>query len=297
MDPLNQIRLSPIMNISSGNPDVKIALIDGPLDYTHIAFHGSKIRSVKESHFAACKSTSSIACRHGTFVAGILSASRASSAPAICPGCTLLIRPVFIEKNQRTNNTGVNNDIFPSTGPNELSDAIIEVVKGGAHIINLSLGLSTSSVTIYPTLQEAYDYARKHEVIIVAASGNQGNIGGTSLIDNQWVIPVAACNENGLLEPTSNIGRSLGLRGLMAPGVNILSTFAGGGYIQMSGTSFAVPFVTGGLALLLSIFPKASAADVVSSIRPSVSTYGQRKSIIPRLLDIESAYNTLKHLI
>jgi subtilisin family serine protease len=200
--------------------------------------------------------------------------------------------------NQRANNTGLNNDnIFPSTVPNELSDAIIEVVKGGAHIINLSLGLSTSSLTIYPTLQEAYNYARKHQVIIVAASGNHGNIGGISLIDNQWIIPVAACNESRLLDPTSNFGRSLGLRGLIAPGVNIRSTSAGGGYIQMSGTSFAVPFVTGGLALLLSIFPKASAADVVMSIRPSVSSSGHRKSIIPQLLDIESAYNNLKHLI
>ena len=60
--------------------------------------------------------------------------------------------------------------------------------------------------------------------IIVAASGNQGNIGSISLIHNQWIIPVAACNEYGRLDPMSNFGPSIGIRGLMAPGINITST-------------------------------------------------------------------------
>ncbi len=38
---------------------------------------------------------------------------------------------------------------------------------------------------------------------------------------------------------------------LVAPGVNITTTAAGGGYVQVSGTSFATPFVTGGAALLM----------------------------------------------
>ena len=149
----------------------------------------------------------------------------------------------------------------------------------------------------YPTLQEAYDYARRHEAIILAASGNQGNIGGISLLNNQWVIPVAACNENGLLDPISNFGRSIGIRGLMAPGISITSTSSGGGYIQMSGTSFAVPFVTGALALLWSVFPKAKTVEVIRAIRPVVSSQGHRKSIIPPLVDIEAAYHALKRIM
>src|SRR5215212_10685283 len=98
MDPLNQIRLQSLMKLSTGNPDIRIGLIDGPLDYTHPAFQGSRIRSVKESQLAACKNASSIACRHGTFVGGILCAKRGLSAPAICPGCTLLLRPIFLDK-------------------------------------------------------------------------------------------------------------------------------------------------------------------------------------------------------
>lgn len=38
---------------------------------------------------------------------------------------------------------------------------------------------------------------------------------------------------------------------LVAPGVDVISTKAGGGYGQFTGTSFATPFVTGGAALLM----------------------------------------------
>lgn len=299
MDPLDQVGLSSIMSISSGNPDVKIGLIDGPLEYTHADFQGSRIRAIKESQLAACRNASSVACKHCTFVAGILCAKRGSSAPAICPGCTLLLRPVFIEEPQRTDNKGANEAlIFPSTTAEELSDAIIEVVDGGARVINLSLGLSTSSLITYPILQEAYDYACQHETILLAASGNQGNIGGISLLNNKWIVPVAACNENGLIDPISNLSSSIGIRGLMAPGVSITSTSSGGGYLQMSGTSFAVPFVTGTLALLWSIFPNTTAAQVLYAIRKAAASANNRgRSIVPPLLNAEKTLRLLEKSI
>jgi subtilisin family serine protease len=48
----------------------------------------------------------------------------------------------------------------------------------------------------------------------------------------------------------------------MAPGVNIKSAYPRGQYVQMSGTSFAAPFVTRAIALLWSIFTKATAAEI-----------------------------------
>jgi subtilisin family serine protease len=280
------------MNASSGSQNITIGLVDGPVDFDHPAFQESTIRAVKESQLAACKNAGSIACKHGTFVAGILCAKRGLPVPAICPGCTLLLRPIFMDETVGNNSKDIT---FPSSRPEELSEAIIEVVNSGAHIINLSLGLSTSSLIRYPILQEAYDYARKHGTIIVAATGNQGNIGSISLLDNEWIIPVAACNEYGQLDPISNFGPSIRYHGLMAPGMNITSTNSGGGCTKMSGTSFAAPFVTGSIALFWSIFPKTTPTELIRAIRLTASRQSHR-SIIPPLLNVEATYHLLQNV-
>jgi len=301
MDLSTQTKLSSLMEITEGDSNIIIGLIDGPVNLTHPAFHGSKIKAVRESQPIVCKNANSISCRHGTFIAGILCAKREVAAPAICPGCTLLIRPIFVEqiKNDTTSKIKGYDDSFtylPNSNPEELSDAIIEIVNKGTKIINLSLGLSSSSLVTYSKLQEAYDYARKQGVIIVAATGNQGSIGRRSLLENEWIIPVVACDERGQFNPISNIGLSIGKRGLMAPGIDISSTSASGGYIRLSGTSFAAPFVTGALSLLWSIFPQASAGQLIYSIRMNNSNHGNR-SIIPPLLNVEVAYQILERML
>jgi subtilisin family serine protease len=148
-------------------------------------------------------------------------------------------------------------------------------------------------LTVYDKLQQAYDYALQKGAIIVVAAGNQGNIGNISLINHQWLIPVASCDEDGRLDPMSNFGPSIGNRGLMAPGVNIRSAYPGGQYTHMSGTSFAAPFVTGSIALLWSIFPNATATAIIQSITRATSN---RRSIIPPLLNVEAAWNKLKNM-
>src|SRR5438128_805779 len=95
MDPLNQIRLQSLMNISSGDKDVKIGIIDGPVDINHSAFQVSNIKTVRDSQLNSCKNANSIACAHATFVVGILCARRGLTAPAICPNCEIILNPIF----------------------------------------------------------------------------------------------------------------------------------------------------------------------------------------------------------
>lgn len=290
MDPLIQTRLQSLMKLSSGNPDVIIGVIDGPVDFSHAAFNASKIRTVKDSQIGVCKNANDIACTHGTFVAGILCAKRGLSAPAICPDCKILLNTIFKETPNNSRNSDVT---FPSATSEELSNAIIETIDAGAKIINLSLGLSTSSLTSYDNLRGAYNYALQKGVIIVVATGNQGSIGNTSLINHNWVIPVCACDENGRLNSMSNFGPSIGNRGLMAPGMNIKSVYPGGQYTHMSGTSFAAPFVSGAIALLWSIFTNVTASLIKHAIVTSASN--QRRRLIPPLLNAEETYRLLKN--
>jgi subtilisin family serine protease len=53
MDPLNQIRLYPLINISRGQPDITIGVIDGPVDFSHPAFQESNIDTVENFQLSA----------------------------------------------------------------------------------------------------------------------------------------------------------------------------------------------------------------------------------------------------
>jgi subtilisin family serine protease len=280
--PLRLIRALDLMEVTSGDPLIRVGIIDGPIDGTHPALSRMRTIVAKGDNSVLCTFKNSIACIHGTFIAGILGATRGYAAPAMCPDCTFIVRPIFLE--------GASTSLdFPSTSPNKLADAIIDVVDAGAKIVNLSAGLASSSLKRYPSLITAYDYARSRGVLVVMAAGNQGYMGYLSLLSDPWIIPVASCNEEGKFYSESNFGPTIGRRGLMAPGINIISSIPGDRqYAQMSGTSTAAAFVTGALALLWSAFPKANPSLLRNALFAHVN--GDRyKGIIPRILNVEMA--------
>ncbi len=97
MLPTELVKLPALMERNSGIPEVKIGLIDGPVVTQYASLAAGHLREIPGNNGASCTQANSVACLHGTFVAGILSAKRNSSAPAICPNCTLLIRPIFTD--------------------------------------------------------------------------------------------------------------------------------------------------------------------------------------------------------
>lgn len=286
MNPLELVKLTQLMKLTGGKPDVVIGLIDGPVVINHPHLAGENIRVLPGEGSGSCTTANSIACAHGTFVAGVLSANRDSPAPSICPGCTLLIRPIFLESAQV--------DQMPKANPEELAAAIMDTIKAGAHVINLSAALTQSAARDEHALEEALDLAAMHRVIIVVAAGNQGMIGSTVITRHPSVIPVVGCDQRGYPLGYSNLGHSIGRQGLTAPGDNIVSLGADGSSLALSGTSAAAPFVTGAIALLYSIFPKSTAGEIKSSVLRA--SYIRRTSVIPPLLDAWTAYQDLARL-
>ena len=284
---LDFIRLRALMDRTSGRAEIRVGLIDGPVLLTHSDLASQNIQEVHGNLPGTCASAKSAACLHGTFVAGMLAARRGSAAPAICPGCTLLVRPIFSE-------TSPANGDMPSATPEELAEAIADCTNAGARVLNLSAALVQPSSKGEHQLQEALDYAAAHEAISVAAAGNQGTLGSSVITRHPSVIPVAACDLRGSPLRESNLGRSIGNRGLMAPGEGVTSLGTNGEPQTLGGTSAAAPFVTGTIALLWSEFPRARA----SQIRLAVTQTGlaRRRAIAPPLLDAWAAYQTLNSI-
>ena len=103
------------------------------------------------------------------------------------------------------------------------------------------------------------------------------------------MIPVAACDTYGRPINQSNLGNSIGRRGLSAPGDSITSLgVEGGKLLTLGGTSAAAPFVTGTIALLRSEFPTATAAELKYAITQAYES--KRTTIIPPLSDAWASY-------
>lgn len=283
-DPLDLVKLGPLMERSSGRPETAIGLIDGPVATDHKDLSHTNIREIPGRLRGTCTRANSTACMHGTFVAGILSARRGCQAPSIAPGCTLLVRPIFAEGTSA-------NGHMPSATPDELAAAIIDCINADAHIINLSSALAQPSSKGEKKLEEALDHSAKRGVIVVAAAGNQGTVGSSAITRHPWVIPVVGCDLRGRPIGYSNFGNSIGRRGLSAPGDGITSLGTNAKSPTFGGTSAAAPFVTGAIALLKSIFPNATAAELkIALTRAHVLG---RSTVVPPLLDAWAAYQVM----
>jgi subtilisin family serine protease len=197
----------------------------------------------------------------------------------------LLVRPVFTEWSASSGQ-------LPAATPQELASAMIECIEAGARCINLSLALAQPSSQEERDLERVLDYAARRGVIIAAAAGNQGTLGSTAITRHSWVIPVIACDLRGRPTGDSNLGMSIGRRGLSAPGGAITSLGTDGEDVTLGGTSVATPFVTGAIALLWSEFPRAAATEVKFAITQPHSMH--RNTVVPPLVNAWAAYQFMK---
>jgi thermitase len=161
-----------------------------------------------------------------------------------------------------------------SKGKGSTSDAIDGIdyaVKNGAKIINCSFGSSSKS----SALHDAVDYAQDHNVLLVVAAGNDGeNIDKNptypaSFTDSN-ILAVAASTDEDTLASFSNFGSTA--VDVAAPGDNVYSTYKGGGYRYLSGTSMAAPYAAGTAAMLRKQESDATYGDLRYAIRHKVDT-------------------------
>lgn len=172
---------------------------------------------------------------HGTHVAGIVAAAgRAGKSLGTAPEVNL-----YAVKALNEDGEGFVSDII---------EGINWCVKNRMNVINMSFGVLGSESS--DTLHNAIKRAAKQGIVIVASAGNEGRSSGA--IDEpasfKETIAVAATTKANKIATFSSRGSGISVS---APGENILSTWLGGKYEKLSGTSMASPHVAGGAALLL----------------------------------------------
>ncbi len=181
---------------------------------------------------------------HGTHVAGIIAAvaNNGLGVAGVAPGAKVL--PVKVLDGR-----GSGSDV-------DLEIGIREAVDRGARVINLSLGSETRDAGV----RDAILYALSRDVIVVAASGNDGP-NGTAKYPAAEEDPLAVTAVGQTYEAPSFAQRG-GYIDVSAPGVQIYGTVRGDAYAYLSGTSMAAAFVSGLAALVRAAQPGLTAPQV-----------------------------------
>ena len=256
-------------NITTGSPDIVVAVIDTGVDRTHpdlianIASNPAEIPGngvdddgngyvddVNGWNFSANTNDPTDLNGHGTHVSGTIAASGNNNIGVVGVARSSRILPV---------------QFLSAAGVGYTSDAIAAVNYArirGARLINASWGGGGYSILLHD--QIAQFISDNHGLFVAAAGNNASNndVAPTypACYDLPGIVAVAATTSSDDLAFFSNYGRTT--VDVSAPGSNILSSYLNSGYAFASGTSMATPHATGALALLFSRNPGLSGSDI-----------------------------------
>jgi subtilisin family serine protease len=153
----------------------------------------------------------------------------------------------------------------------DIASAIRYAADNGAKVITMSFAGQYSRFSI--STERAIDYAYRQGCVLVAAAGNNNTDDLVFPASYEQVIAVSAIDQNDLKAEFSNFGSYVDF---CAPGVNIASTGNDGNWYFGDGTSFAAPFVSGLIALILSNNPDLTNEEVITKLRVSVEDLGEQ---------------------
>jgi membrane-anchored mycosin MYCP len=188
---------------------------------------------------------------HGTMVTSIIAAQPVAGEPfaGVAPGATIV--PI----KQTDSSQDKNGDA------DGIGRGIEAAIAAHARVANLSVFVLAPS----PLLERAVADAARAKLVLVAAAGNNGQNGNPRTYPAAYstkypnVIAVGATDAQDVIAPFSEYGDYLDVA---APGAQVDTASALTGYLRNDGTSFAAPFVTGTVALMLSAHPDMSPAAV-----------------------------------
>jgi len=239
------MRLPQTWRNAQGSSNVRVAILDTGIDYTHVELEGL-VDLDSGYNFSSDDETDFMDRQmHGTHVAGIVGAKANNSRGLAGVMWDVEMLPVkVLDDNGMGDEWSVAQGILHSAGLR--NDSKIQA----ADVINMSLGMHSSETP--ELIEDAVNKAANAGVVIVAASGNSGDndIAYPAKFDEVIAVGALSNNESGppVVANYSNYGPE---QDIVAPGTAIWSTIPGNRILDMSGTSMAAPQVAGLAGLMV----------------------------------------------
>ena len=241
----------------------RIGIVDTGIDQNHEDLRNKTVACAQSRGFLIFAGSIRSGCAddndHGTHVAGTISAN-ANNGVGVA-GVSFNSPLVICRALGGPAGTGNTADV---------ANCINWAHSNGAKVISMSFGGGASS-TLQNAIANAWKGGAANGSVLVAAAGNDGNSSVNYPAGYAEVVSVGATDSSDRKASFSNANSDVEVS---APGVNILSTKRGGGYVSFSGTSMATPHAAGVAGVIWKLNPGATAQTIRSKLDAAVDNLG-----------------------
>ncbi|AVQ72147.1 peptidase S8 [Microcystis sp. MC19] len=295
MPDLNAIPgMTALRSHTKGDPRIKIAVLDGPIDLDRACFQGANITRLdpywsqefpidpqylqafldveksdkseeeKEHLFKEAIPDKNILQSlhlrfHANHIISTICGQPDSPVEGIAPNATVINIPIAYSNEDFIN-------------PLNLSRAISTAIEQGVNIIHCAACHPTQSGLAHEFIDKAIRQAQANNILVIAPGGNdKGECWCVpAVLEN--VLTVGAMKDTGEPFKFSNFGGKYATQGILAPGENILGAQPGtDDPIRKKGTSCAAPIVTGTAALLMSLQLEQGLSPDAEAVRAALT--------------------------